>query len=260
MRPAASRVSSSSAGTSTSTTSSARSKNVSGTVSRTRTPVMPPTTSLRLSRCWTFSVVKTSMPAASSSSTSCQRFGWREPCALLCASSSTRTSCGRRASAASRSNSSSGPGIARAMRARQHLERRVVAGPPSRAAVSARPCVSTSRRRRRAPRPRGARASAASRTSCRRRPMRRSRCAAGRGRGPRRPASREPATRRDRGAWTSPHARPTRSRRRETASSDNGPSDNADMPLGWEPTRRRYGRGQPRRRPIHHEERSCIVR
>ena len=40
---------------------------------------MPPTTSFRLSRCWTLSVVKTSMPAASSSSTSCQRLGWREP-------------------------------------------------------------------------------------------------------------------------------------------------------------------------------------
>ena len=73
----------------------------------TRTPVMPPTTSLRLSRCWTLSVVQTSMPAASSSSTSCQRFGWREPATLECASSSTRISAGRRASAASRSNSAS---------------------------------------------------------------------------------------------------------------------------------------------------------
>ena len=48
---------------STSITSSASSKNVSGTVSQTRMPVMPPTTSFRLSRCWTLSVVKTSMPA-----------------------------------------------------------------------------------------------------------------------------------------------------------------------------------------------------
>ncbi|HAW43236.1 MAG TPA: hypothetical protein DCW65_11045, partial [Klebsiella pneumoniae] len=36
--------------------------------------------------------MKTSIPASSSSSTSCQRFGWREPGALLCASSSTRIS------------------------------------------------------------------------------------------------------------------------------------------------------------------------
>ncbi len=33
-----------------------------------------------------FTVVKTSIPASSSSSISCQRLGWREPCALLCAS------------------------------------------------------------------------------------------------------------------------------------------------------------------------------
>jgi hypothetical protein len=35
---------------------------VSGTVSWTRMPVMPPTTSLRLSRCWTLSAVYTSIP------------------------------------------------------------------------------------------------------------------------------------------------------------------------------------------------------
>ncbi len=40
----------------------------------------PLTTSFRLSRCWTLTVVKTSIPASSSSSTSCQRFGWREHC------------------------------------------------------------------------------------------------------------------------------------------------------------------------------------
>lgn len=62
-------------GRSTSTTSSAASKNGSGTVSRTCTPVMPLTTSFRLSRCWTLTVVNTSMPASSSSSTSCQRLG-----------------------------------------------------------------------------------------------------------------------------------------------------------------------------------------
>ncbi len=44
-------------------------------------------------------------PASSSSSTSCQRLAWREPGALVWASSSTSISAGRRASAASRSNS-----------------------------------------------------------------------------------------------------------------------------------------------------------
>ncbi len=47
------------------------------------------------------------MPASSSSWTSCQRFRWREPGTFEWASSSTSTSCGRRASAASRSNSAS---------------------------------------------------------------------------------------------------------------------------------------------------------
>ena len=45
------------------------------------------------------------MPASSSSSTSCQRLAWREPGALVWASSSTSIRAGRRASAASRSNS-----------------------------------------------------------------------------------------------------------------------------------------------------------
>ena len=47
----------SSGGRSTSSTSSASSKTVSGTVSRTCTPVICGTMSLRLSRCWTLSVV-----------------------------------------------------------------------------------------------------------------------------------------------------------------------------------------------------------
>ena len=51
------------------------------------------------------------MPASSSSSTSCHRFAWREPAALVWASSSTRTTSGWRASTASRSISSS-PGCA----------------------------------------------------------------------------------------------------------------------------------------------------
>ena len=42
--------------------SSAVSKNVSGTVSGSRMPVISPTTSFRLSRCCTLIVVKTSMP------------------------------------------------------------------------------------------------------------------------------------------------------------------------------------------------------
>ena len=74
---------------STSSMASARSSTWSGTVSRTCTCVICATTSLRLSTCCTFSVVKTSMPASSSSSTSCQRLRWREPGAFVCASSST---------------------------------------------------------------------------------------------------------------------------------------------------------------------------
>ncbi|MCY1531646.1 hypothetical protein D9M68_668770 [compost metagenome] len=105
--PAASRAVSSSGVTSTSTTSSASSSTVSGTVSCTRTPVMAPTVPLRLSRCCTLSADHTSMPAASSSCTSCQRLAWREPGALVWASSSTSSTAGLRARAASRSNSAS---------------------------------------------------------------------------------------------------------------------------------------------------------
>jgi hypothetical protein len=103
--PSCRRSSRASGGRSTSSTSSARSKTASGIVSRTRTQVICATMSLSDSRCCTLSVVCTSMPASSSSSTSCQRFGWREPGALVCASSSTSSSPGRRFSAASRSNS-----------------------------------------------------------------------------------------------------------------------------------------------------------
>ena len=113
------------------------------------------------------------MPASSSSYTSCQRFGWRAPCTLECASSSTRISCGLRASAASRSNSPS-------LRPRYSI----CAGgstsrPSSSAAVSLRPCVSTTPTThvdaffaRAGARP------AASRRSCRRPPMRRRRSSA----------------------------------------------------------------------------------
>jgi hypothetical protein len=44
-----------------------------------RTPVMASTTSLSDSRCWTLTVEMTSMPASSSSSTSCHRFSLRSP-------------------------------------------------------------------------------------------------------------------------------------------------------------------------------------
>jgi hypothetical protein len=84
---------------STITVSSAVSKNVSGTVSGSGMPVISATTSFRLATCWTLMVVKTSMPPASSSSTSFQRLGWREPSGLACARSSISTTCGLRAAA-----------------------------------------------------------------------------------------------------------------------------------------------------------------
>ncbi len=78
--------------TSTSSISSARSRMASGRVSRTMTLVICAMTSLRLSMCWTLSVVQTLMPASSSSSMSFQRLAWREPSTLVWASSSTRIS------------------------------------------------------------------------------------------------------------------------------------------------------------------------
>ena len=91
---------------STSTTSSASSRTASGTVSRTRTPVISYTMSLRLSKCWTLTVEMTLMPASRISSTLCQRFSCRVPGTLVCASSSTSTHSGRRAITASVSSSS----------------------------------------------------------------------------------------------------------------------------------------------------------
>ena len=112
-------------------------EHASGTVSRTRTRVMRWTTSLRLSRCWTFSVVQTSIPAASSSSMSCQRFGWRLPGAFVWAYSSTRMSRGWRSKAASRSNSCT-------IRPRYGTDRRGrISKPWSSSSVSWRPWVST---------------------------------------------------------------------------------------------------------------------
>src|SRR5262245_2291030 len=69
----------------------------SGSVSRTRAPVRSVTWSLRLSRCWTLTVEKTSMPASRMSSTSAKRLVFSTPGAFVCASSSTRQSSGARA-------------------------------------------------------------------------------------------------------------------------------------------------------------------
>ena len=122
--------------TSTRMTSAAFCSTRSGTVSRTATPVMRDTTSARLSRCWMLSAVQTSMPASSSSSTSCQRLGCRLSGALVCASSSTTTSLGLRASAASMSNSS------RILPRYSILRRGRISRPSIRASVSRRPWVS----------------------------------------------------------------------------------------------------------------------
>lgn len=153
-------------------TSSASSKIWSGTVSRTVMPTMPPTTSFRLSRCCTLIVVQTSMPASSNSCTSCQRLGWREPGALLCASSSSSSTRGRRASAASRSNSRSVRPWCGSSRSGS------CSRPCSCCAVSLRPWVSTSPTR--TSRPPGVRAGRrpAWRRSCPRLHSIRSRCAA----------------------------------------------------------------------------------
>ena len=92
---------------STSSICSARRTTSSGIVSRCLIPVICSTTSLSDSRCWTFRVEMTVIPASSSSATSCQRFSFREPGTFVCASSSTSATSGRRASSASTSISSS---------------------------------------------------------------------------------------------------------------------------------------------------------
>ncbi len=74
MLPCAIRRRSASAVMSTSSTCSAARTTASGTVSRCGTPVICWTTSLSDSRCCTLTVLMTSIPAASSSSTSSQRF------------------------------------------------------------------------------------------------------------------------------------------------------------------------------------------
>ena len=60
-------------------------------------PVIRSTTSLSDSRCWMLTVEMTSIPASSSSSTSCQRFSCLAPGMLVWASSSTSATAGRRA-------------------------------------------------------------------------------------------------------------------------------------------------------------------
>ena len=89
-----------------SSTSSAASSTRSGRRSRTGAPVMLSTMSATLSRCCTFIVEMTSIPASRRASTSCQRFSRAEPGALVWASSSTSTTWGRRAMTASVSISS----------------------------------------------------------------------------------------------------------------------------------------------------------
>ena len=177
--PARSRASRSSGGRSISSMSSASSKTRSGSVSRWRTPVICATRSLRLSRCCTLTVVQTLMPASSSSSTSCQRLGWRgagsPPTRLECASSSTSRIVGRRASAR--------------IQVELLAHDAAVARPAAAAAAPALRAAARSRRgraARRSRRPRRCRRRArcapprASRRSCRRPPMRRRKSAAAR--------------------------------------------------------------------------------
>jgi hypothetical protein len=161
--------------TSTRITSSAPSSTVSGTVSCTRMPVIAPTVPFRLSRCCTLSDDHTSMPAASSSCTSCQRFGWREPSTLECANSSTSSTAGRAPGRRrGRTPSACGHG--------GHLAQAAAAGRPAarrfRCGHGFRPGRPARRRQgfaHVAPRP-------AWRRSCPRRRWRRSRCAACRAR------------------------------------------------------------------------------
>ena len=91
---------------STITTSSACRTIQSGIVSRTRMPVMFHTWSFRLSRCCTFIVVRTSMPASSITSTSSHRLARSKPGTLVCGNSSTTHTLGCLARIASVSISS----------------------------------------------------------------------------------------------------------------------------------------------------------
>ncbi len=113
------------------------------------------------------------MPASSSSSTSCQRLGWRQPGALVCASSSTSSSAGRRARAASRSNS-----CQRAPRCSTALARQQLEPLEQRLGLAAPVRLDHADHDIDALRARSRRASAASRRSCRRPARRRRRSSA----------------------------------------------------------------------------------
>ena len=78
----------------------------SGTVSRTSTPVSASTRSCRLSRCWTFTVVQTSMPCAQQVLDVVGSAGAaRSRRAFVCASSSMQATAGRRSTIQSMSGS-----------------------------------------------------------------------------------------------------------------------------------------------------------
>lgn len=83
------------AGMSTSSISWARRTTSSGTFSCCGTLVIFSTTSFRDSRCWMFTAVTTSIPAASNSSMSCHRLALRPPGTFECANSSTSATWGR---------------------------------------------------------------------------------------------------------------------------------------------------------------------
>jgi hypothetical protein len=91
---------------------------------------------VELSRCWMFTVVNTSMPASSSSSTSCQRLAFRPPAWLVWASSSTRDSWGSRSSSQSVSISANGRPPTLAIRLG------ATSCPAARSSVARRPCGS----------------------------------------------------------------------------------------------------------------------
>ena len=136
---------------STSSIWSARRTTSSGIVSRCLTPVIRSTTSLSDSRCWMLSVEITSIPASSSSSTSCQRFSLREPGTFVCASSSTSATCGpaRRAPRRRPSPRTSRRGTRRACAARPRGRRpapRSARGRASRRSRRRRPCRARRRR------------------------------------------------------------------------------------------------------------------
>ncbi len=160
----------------------------SGTVSHTRTPVMPLTMSFRLSRCCTFIVVQTSMPASSSSCDVLPALGVaRARRRSLCASSSTSTSA-RLARRSERGVEVELRQHAVAVGHRLHRQARQVGA--MRFGLGAAVRLDDARPRRRCRRLRARVRRPASRRSCRPRPTRRRRSSACRAaRAPRRPAS-----------------------------------------------------------------------